>query len=144
MLGIGCLVGALWSLMTEVATDIDVSDPEGMNIPAHQRYQQVSQLVSFWSAKYDEKAAMLNVGLKRIEQYTLRRESRLTGRYVPIYRGRELDNPRPPIRVRPPIEQIAPTAADEEEQYMNSRYPEANYGTGDMAWENLGTNGGYP
>ena len=37
-------VHALWSLAMELALDIDVSTPEGMFIPARQRYTQVLQM----------------------------------------------------------------------------------------------------
>ena len=38
----GAVTRALWSLSIELALDIDVSTPEGMFIPAHQRYTQVT------------------------------------------------------------------------------------------------------
>ena len=120
VMGIGALVGALWSLLAEFATDIDVSSPEGLNIPAHQRYQQVQSLIGYWEKRYEEKAALLNVGLKRIEMFNLRRITRLSGRYAPMYRGREIDNPRPPVRIRPPIDPIEPTPFEDEEGYWGS------------------------
>ena len=42
---------------------------------------------------------MLNIGLHRIETFTLRRISRLTNRYVPIYRPQEVDDGSIPQRV---------------------------------------------
>jgi len=125
----GTVVSALWSLAAEFATDIDVSTPEGMNIPAHQRYE--------------DKAAMLNVGLNRTEMFTLRRISRLTGRYVPMYRGREVDDPRRPVRVRPPIDPMAPSPLDAEEDYWMSTYPDMDMSSQDLAggWESIGSSG---
>ena len=99
----GVVVRALWSLSIELALDIDVSTPEGMFIPAHQRYSQVVQMMQTWEKQYNERAASLNVGLGKMEIYRLRRVSRLTNRYVPVYRDRELDDRTRPERVYPPI-----------------------------------------
>jgi hypothetical protein len=46
----------------------------------------------------------LNVGLHRIEVSTLRRESRTTGRLVPLYVPREFDDYSWPERILPPID----------------------------------------
>lgn len=141
VMGIGTLVQALWSLLAEFATDIDVSTPEGINIPAHQRYQQVQSLITYWERRYDEKAALLNVGLKRIESFTLRRVSRMTNRLVPIYRPREIDNPRPPIRVRPPIDPIAPTPFEDEDGYNTATRDAASSESFDYGYGGWGTIG---
>lgn len=144
VMGIGAVVSALWSLAAEFATDIDVTTPEGMNIPAHQRYQQILQLLQYWTNRYDEKASLLNVGLKKIEMGNIRRISRLTNRYVPMYRGREVDDPRRPVRVRPPIDPIAPSPLDDEEAYWQSTYPDMDVSGQDLAggWESIGSSGG--
>lgn len=144
VLAIGTLVQALWSLTTEFSTDIDVSTPEGISIPAHQRFTQVFQLLQFWKTQYDEKAAMLNVGLKRIEMFNLRRISRLTNRYPPMYRSREVDDPRPPVRVRPDIDPIVPTPYEEEEEMWRQQYPENAevFDLADGGWGSIGTMGG--
>lgn len=100
---IGTLVSSLSALVTELSMEIDVSTPEGIYIPARQRYQQVLQMWQSWSASYQERMVNLNLGTGRIEQFDLRRVSRLTNRLVPLYRERELDDPRPPRRIRPRI-----------------------------------------
>lgn len=100
---IGAAVRALWSLALELALDIDVSTPEGMFIPAHQRHTQVMQMLQMMEKQYEEKQAALNVGLNRLEITHLRRTARLTNRYVPLYRERELEDPYWPERVYPPI-----------------------------------------
>jgi hypothetical protein len=144
VMGIGALVGALWSLLAEFATDIDVSSPEGMNIPAHQRFNQVQTLIGYWEKRYEEKAAMLNVGLKRIEMHTLRRITRLSNRYAPVYRGREIDNPRPPIRIRPLIDPGEATPFEDEESFWGSQDPNMqteSYDLGYGGWGSLGTGG---
>lgn len=145
VMGIGAFIGALWGLLSEVATDIDVVTPEGANLPVHQRFGQVQQLIQFWTIRYDEKAAMLNVGLKRIEMFDLRRRSRLTDRYVPLYRPREIDNPRPPVRIRPPIDPGVSTGFEQEEEFWNSTHGEevgAEGGSlGFGGWDTIGTGG---
>jgi len=103
VLMIGTVVRALWSLSIELALDIDVSTPEGMYIPAHQRYSQVIQQMQFWEGQYEEKMASLNIGLGALEQFRLRRVALTTGRYVPVYVDREFDDPRWPHRLYPAI-----------------------------------------
>ena len=112
VIALGGTVHALWSLSMELALDIDVSTPEGMFIPARQRYQQVLQLAGQLEREYQDKAAMLNMGLGSLDQYRLRRVAYTTGRYVPVYRDREFDDPRPPERLYPAIPEgrmFAPT-----------------------------------
>jgi hypothetical protein len=99
----GAVVRALWSLSIELALDIDVSTPEGMFIPAHQRYQQVVGMMQHWESEYTNRAASLNVGLGKVEIYNLRRVAKLTGRYIPVYVDREIDDRRRPQRVYPVI-----------------------------------------
>jgi hypothetical protein len=103
VIGMGAVVRALWSLSIELALDIDVSTPEGMFIPAHQRYSQVLQMMQYWEGEYDKRAASLNMGLGALEIFQLRRVSYTTGRYVPVYVNREFDDPRWPRRLYPPI-----------------------------------------
>jgi hypothetical protein len=142
VIGIGALCLALQSLLTELSTDLDVVSPEGVNIPAHQRYSQVQQLLSYWQAKYDEKAAMLNVGLKRMETFDLRRVSKQTERLVPIYRPRELDHYTPPIRVRPPIDPIADSGLDDEaDAWIEEHGSEGDMGFIDVGATFFGTGG---
>jgi hypothetical protein len=100
---IGGVVHALWSLAVELSLDIDVSTPEGMFIPARQRYAQVLQMLQYWDQQYKDMQAMLNMGLGALEIFRLRRVAYMTGRYVPVYRDREFDDPRPPTRLYPSI-----------------------------------------
>lgn len=141
VISIGTLVYALFSLMTEFSTDIDVSTPEGMMIPAHMRFQQTMQLFQYWQQKYNDMAAMLNVGLNRIQVKDLRRVSRLTNRYVPTFRGREIDDPRAPIRVFPEID---PIVASPEEGGPAGGTLNNDIGIASSGWESLGTSGSNP
>lgn len=98
-------VEILWSMATEASGEIDVLTPEGVNIPASQRFAQIITLIDRLTDHYKELAAAFNVGPYRIVVSTLRRISRTTGRYVPIYIGQEFDDRTyPPTRVLPPID----------------------------------------
>lgn len=137
VIAMGATYYALWSLLTQFATEIDTSTPEGMFIPAHQRFQQVQQMSQYWKAKYEENAQLLNVGLHRISQGILRRTSRLTNRLVPIFERQEIDDPRPPLRVFPRIEPQVP-APDQSINGEDIGTTEVGIGGG---WNSLGTSG---
>jgi hypothetical protein len=136
---VGTVTWALWSLVTEFSTDIDVSTPEGMSIPAHQRFQQVLQMFQFWKAQYDHMAAALNAGLFKTSGYEFRRVSYLTNRLVPLFRNIEVDDPLPPVRVFPPIDQLEQAPAD------GGPYPGSAYtgecGITNNGWESIGSSG---
>jgi hypothetical protein len=99
----GTIVNALWSLAMELSLDIDVSTPEGMFIPVRQRFTQVVQMLQYWENQYQTKASQMNMGLGALSQFRLRRVAYMTGRYVPVYKDREFDDPKPPKRLYPPI-----------------------------------------
>lgn len=82
---------ALWAMLTDAAQEVDVRSPDGVTIPVGQRYQQLFGLIAAKKAQYAELAQALNVGLHRIEMFTLRRVSRTTNRLVPIYQTMEYD-----------------------------------------------------
>ena len=104
----GAVVRLLWSLCLELALDIDVSTPEGMFIPAHQRYAQVLQMMQYWEGLYQERASSLNLGYGALEIFQLRRRAYTTGRYVPVYQGQEIDDRTRPDRIYPPIPEGVP------------------------------------
>jgi hypothetical protein len=99
----GTVVEALWALCAEFGTDIDVSTPEGMFIPAHQRFSQVWTMLGVAQEEYKHHASMLGMGLDRIEQFTLRRVAYLTNRYVPVYKTKEVGDWTYPERIFPAI-----------------------------------------
>lgn len=103
---------ALTTLANDSSFDIDIISPDGVNIPRSERYRQLTQIVEDRRAQYRELCQMLNIGLYRIEVGTLRRISRLTNRYVPIYRPQEIDDWSLPQRVMLPT----PTYGDETPQ----------------------------
>lgn len=152
---LGTVVHALWSLALELSLDIDVSTPEGMFIPAHQRYTQVLQMVQTYEGMYNDKAAMLNMGLGAMEIFRLRRVSYQTGRYVPVYQEREIDDPRWPKRLYPPIPYGVPPENDPDtdivEDVANGTFEVSDhvrgalpYGSQDIGWTSIGTRGDYP
>ena len=109
---IGVVVHLLWSLCIELALDIDVSTPEGMFIPAHQRYAQVLQMMQYWEGEYTNRMGSMNLGYGALEIFQLRRVAYTTGRYVPVYVNREIDDPRWPRRVYPPIPDLTMSQDD--------------------------------
>jgi hypothetical protein len=133
----GTVVLGLMSLLSEFSTQIDVSSPEGMSIPAHQRYTQVQSMYQMWDKQYEEDCANLNVGLDRISMRTLRRVSRMTNRLVPLFEEQEIDDPRPPMRVFPPIPPISP---DDQTDPSGDAGSMGDWGL--TGWETLGTSGG--
>lgn len=101
-------INVLWTLATDASTDIDISTAEGTFVPRTQRYQQlmahIGDATSGLQGRYNTLAQQLNVGLGRIEQFTLRRVSRTTNRLVPVFRPREYDDTDMPERLLPPID----------------------------------------
>lgn len=135
---IGVVVSALWSLATELALDIDVSTPEGMYIPARQRYTQVMQMWQSWEAEMRTRMGALNLGVGRLEVFWLRRVAYLTNRLVPVYKSREVGDRRPPKRLYPEIPAGVPAAdvATSVEEVGREAY---DLGFG--GWYSIGTQG---
>lgn len=98
------VINALWSLATDAATDINIDTTEGTHVDRAQRFQQVMAMIDAVTARYHDYCEQLNIGMWRIEMSTLRRVSRTTSRYVPIYRNREYDDYGLAVRQLPPID----------------------------------------
>jgi hypothetical protein len=143
VVALGAVVRALNSLALELALDIDVSTPEGIYIPARQRYGQVIQMMGSWETVYTEKAASLNVGLGALEQFQLRRVAYTTNRLVPLYREREIDDYRYPHRIRPDIPDgetpITSTPEDDIIEITEDMDPRSY----EIGWRTIGTTGDY-
>jgi len=103
LVGVLTLVEALWGLVSEFSRDIDVITSESVHIQASQRYRMVQGLLTYWQAEYQKRAQALNIGLDRIEVFTLRRRSHATERLVPIYKEREVGDYGPIERIWPAI-----------------------------------------
>jgi hypothetical protein len=94
---------ALYALATDAAFDIDIISPDGVSIPRSERYRQLSEIIQQRKEQYRELCVLLNIGLHRIEVFSLRRISRTTNRYVPIYRPQEVDDGSIPVRIALPM-----------------------------------------
>lgn len=99
VVGIGALVEALQALMTEFARDIDVMTSESVHLPGSQRFRMLQSLCQQWEVEYRKHANNLNIGPERIAQFSLRRVSRTTNRYVPLYKAKELGDYGPMERI---------------------------------------------
>lgn len=100
-LGIATICESLWALMTEYSRDIDVITSESVHIPASQRFRMVQSLLSQWEAEYSRHATALNIGIDRLEVFSLRRVSRTTNFLVPLYKAREIGEYSPIERLWP-------------------------------------------
>lgn len=103
-IGIASIVECLWALMTEYSRDIDVITSESVHIPASQRFRMVQALLAQWEAEYQKHATALNIGIDRIEVFSLRRTSRTTNRLVPLYKPKEFGDYSPLERLWPDID----------------------------------------
>lgn len=97
-------IKALYALSTDAAFDIDISAPDGVMIPRSERYRQLLEMIATRKDQYDQLCAALNIGLMRIEVATLRRVSRNTGRLVPLYVEKEIEDATPMRRIFPTID----------------------------------------
>jgi hypothetical protein len=92
-------VEALWALATDSAFDINITAPDGVNIPRGQRFQQLSNIIQSRKEQYRELCSALNIGLWRIEMGILRRVSRTTNKLIPVFVPQEIDDTTKPERV---------------------------------------------
>lgn len=116
-------IEALWALAADASYDIDVTTAEGTNLPRQERYRAIMQMIDAQQARYNQLSEQLNVGLARIEMFTLRRVSRTTGRYVPVYLDREYDDYSAPVRVYPPVDSQITGSGSEQRVYIGQQYP---------------------
>jgi len=103
-IGIAAIVECLWALLTEYSRDIDVITSESVHIPASQRFRMVQALLAQWEGEYKRHATALNIGIDRIEVFSLRRTSRTTNRLVPLYKPKEFGDYSPMERLWPDID----------------------------------------
>ena len=90
---------ALYTLATDSSFDIDIAAPDGVSIPRSERYRQLMDMVQARQVQYRDLCVQLGVGLYKIDVFTLRRISKATGRYVPVYKPQEVDDRSYPQRV---------------------------------------------
>ena len=96
-------VNALWSMAIDASTDVDIQTAEGTNIERSQRYSQLMGMVSELTDHYMQWCGQLNVGAFRNETLEMRRVDQTTGRLRPLFRAREYDDHRFPVRKLPEI-----------------------------------------
>lgn len=90
---------ALYTLATDAAFDIDIISPDGVSIPRSERFRQLMEIVQQRKEQYRELCSLLGIGLYKIDVFNLRRISRTTNRYVPMYRPQEVDDGALPQRI---------------------------------------------
>lgn len=89
---------ALYTLATDASFDIDITAPDGVMIPRSERYRQLMQMIDIRKQQYKELCSQLGIGLYKIDVFTLRRTSKTTNRYVPVYLPQEVDDRSMPQR----------------------------------------------
>lgn len=94
---------ALYTLATDASFDINIFAPDGVTIPRSERYRQLMEMVESRREQYRELCTQLGIGLYAIEVFSLRRISKMTNRYVPVYKPQEVDDKSYPQRVDAPI-----------------------------------------
>jgi hypothetical protein len=97
-------INAFWALANDAASDSNVQTAEGTVIDRTTRYRQIMEQIQGLTARYMDYCGQLNVGLYRSETLPLRRVSRTTGRLVPLFKDREYDDHRWPVRQIPPVD----------------------------------------
>lgn len=129
---------ALYTLATDASFDINIFAPDGVTIPRSERYRQLLDMMNTRKAQYAELCAHLGIGLYSIDVFTLRRISKRTNRYVPIYKPQEVDDRSWPQRVNVPLpaygdSQLAwPTEGGPLNAYQGIAYEETITFTGDF------------
>lgn len=99
-----CSINVLWALATDLSLDTDIQTAEGTNIDRTARYRQMMEHIAALQERYERYCGQLNVGVFRMETLQLRRTSYTTGRLVPIFKSREFDDNRWPLRLVPQID----------------------------------------
>lgn len=94
---------ALYALATDASFDIDIQAPDGVMIPRSERYRQLMQMIDVRKNQYKEICSQLGIGLYKIDVFSLRRISKTTNHYVPIWQPQEIDDASTPVRVYLPI-----------------------------------------
>lgn len=94
---------ALYTLATDASFDINIFAPDGVTIPRSERYRQLMEMIDARREQYRELCTQLGIGMYSIEVFSMRRISKRTNRYVPIYRPQEVDDRSHPSRVDIPL-----------------------------------------
>lgn len=93
---------ALYTLATDASFDINVFAPDGVTIPRSERFQQLMQMSQARRDQYKELCSLLGIGLHKVDVFSLRRISKTTNRYVPVFLPMEVDDRSMPVRANLP------------------------------------------
>jgi hypothetical protein len=94
---------AMYTLATDASFDIDITAPDGVMIPRSERYRQLMQMIEVRKNQYKELCSQLGIGLYKIDVFSLRRISKTTNHYVPIFQPQEIDDASTATRVHLPM-----------------------------------------
>lgn len=94
---------ALYTLATDASFDINIFAPDGVTIPRSERYRQLMEMIAERKEQYRELCVQLGIGMFQIEVFSLRRISKRTNRYVPVYKPMEVDDRSWAQRVKTPL-----------------------------------------
>lgn len=95
---------ALYTLATDASFDIDIISPDGVSIPRSERFRQLSDIIQQRKEQYKEICTLLGIGLHTINVFNLRRISRLTNKFIPVYYPQEIDDGSLPQRIALPTQ----------------------------------------
>lgn len=130
---------ALYTLATDSSFDIDIQAPDGVTIPRAQRFRQLMEMMQTRQTQYRELCTHLGIGMYKIDIFSLRRISKATNRYVPVYTPQEVDDRSYPQRSDVPAPTYGdkpvewPTEAGELTAYQGRAYSTALVFTGNYA-----------
>lgn len=116
-------IEALWTLAADASYDIDVTTAEGTSLPRSERYRAITQMIESQQARYEALCQQLNVGLNRIETFTLRRVSYTTGRLVPVYQPQEYNDRTPRTQVFAPVDRGVTGSGTTKRVFLGNQYP---------------------
>jgi hypothetical protein len=93
----------LYVLATDASFDINIFAPDGVTIPRSERYRQLMEMIESRRQQYKELCTQLGIGMYTIDVFSLRRISKRTNRYVPVYEPMEVDDRSIPLRADLPM-----------------------------------------
>ena len=100
---------ALYTLATDASFDINIFGPDGVTIPRSERYRQLMEMIQTRKDQYKELCVQLGIGMYSIEVFSMRRISKRTNRYVPVYQPQEYNDRSHPRSADIPV----PTYGDQ-------------------------------
>lgn len=93
LVGILAAIELLWWRSNDSSQLIDITTPEGVHIPASQRFEQISRQLALLQQRYEHYSNAIGVGAFRIQIMWQRRVSYTTNRLVPLFQEQEYNQP---------------------------------------------------